>query len=108
MTQVKCIERKCLGLLMTQSRLMPDPRPTKEKTSEHRSSPGFEQIVNNYYYQQHSAIFLTLVKLQRVIYIFFYLFGKQNGACNLLHGEVILKGLNRKQTEFIAVQEYLL
>ncbi|KAJ8910362.1 hypothetical protein NQ315_000538 [Exocentrus adspersus] len=41
--------------------------------------------------------------LQRVIYIFFYLFGKQNGACNLLHGEVILKGLNRKQTEFIAV-----
>ncbi|KAJ8910329.1 hypothetical protein NQ315_005625 [Exocentrus adspersus] len=45
-------------------------------------------------------------KLQGVIYIFFYLFGKQNGACNLLHGEVILKGLNRKQTEFIAVQEY--
>ncbi|KAJ8911992.1 hypothetical protein NQ315_003274 [Exocentrus adspersus] len=34
--------------------------------------------------------------LQRVIYIFFYLFGKQNGACNLLHGEVILKGLNRE------------
>ncbi|KAJ8916733.1 hypothetical protein NQ315_013937 [Exocentrus adspersus] len=43
--------------------------------------------------------------LQRVIYIFFYLFGKQNGACNLLHGEVILKGLNRKHTEFIAVQD---
>ncbi|KAJ8910653.1 hypothetical protein NQ315_011636 [Exocentrus adspersus] len=31
-------------------------------------------------------------QLQRVIYIFFYLFGKQNGACNVLHGEVILKG----------------
>ncbi|KAJ8916451.1 hypothetical protein NQ315_014668, partial [Exocentrus adspersus] len=41
--------------------------------------------------------------LQQIIYIFFYLFGKQNGACNLLHGEVILNGLNRKQTEFIAV-----
>ncbi|KAJ8913929.1 hypothetical protein NQ315_005727 [Exocentrus adspersus] len=47
--------------------------------------------------------FNSTSQLQRVIYIFFYLFGKQNGACNLLHGEVILKGLNRKQTEFIAV-----
>ncbi|KAJ8910192.1 hypothetical protein NQ315_005620, partial [Exocentrus adspersus] len=34
--------------------------------------------------------------LHRIIYIFFYLFGKQNGACNLLHGEVILKELNSK------------
>ncbi|KAJ8912974.1 hypothetical protein NQ315_000030 [Exocentrus adspersus] len=51
---------------------------------------------------------MEIWQLQRVIYIFFYLFGKQNGACNVLHGEVILKGFNRKQTEFIAVQEYLL
>ncbi|KAJ8916463.1 hypothetical protein NQ315_014680 [Exocentrus adspersus] len=53
----------------------------------------------------HSVGMELFKMLQQVIYIFFYLLGKQNGACNLLHGEVILNGLNRKQTEFIAVQE---